>query len=160
MITPPQKEHEWLQQLVGEWTCESECSMGPGQPPIKTQGTETVRSLGGLWVLCEGQGAMPDGGINHSVITLGYDPARQSYVGSFICSVMNRLWLYEGHLDATGKALPLNAEGPSFTDPTKMAKYQDVVEFKSADERLLWSQVQGEDGQWTRFMTATYRRKK
>ena len=32
MKTEPQKEHEWLQRLVGEWTYESECSMEPGKP--------------------------------------------------------------------------------------------------------------------------------
>jgi len=32
MKLEPQKEHEWLQRLVGEWTYESECSMEPGKP--------------------------------------------------------------------------------------------------------------------------------
>lgn len=59
MKTEPQKEHQWLQQLVGEWTYESECSMEPGKPPEKCTGSESVRSLGGLWVLCEGRGEMP-----------------------------------------------------------------------------------------------------
>ena len=45
----PQKEHEWLQQLVGEWTYESECSMEPGKPPEKFEGSESVRSLDSLW---------------------------------------------------------------------------------------------------------------
>ena len=31
MKTEPQKEHQWLQKLVGEWTYESECSMGARQ---------------------------------------------------------------------------------------------------------------------------------
>ena len=45
----PQKEHQWLHKLVGKWTFEGECSMGPDQPPMKNTGKETVRSLGGLW---------------------------------------------------------------------------------------------------------------
>jgi len=37
METPkPQKEHLWLQRLVGEWTVETECQMGPDQPPART----------------------------------------------------------------------------------------------------------------------------
>ena len=56
MQTPePQKEHQWLQQLVGKWTSETECSMGPDQPAMKTNGKETVRSLGGLWTIGEGE---------------------------------------------------------------------------------------------------------
>ncbi|MGH8647343.1 MAG: DUF1579 family protein [Gammaproteobacteria bacterium] len=37
------------------WTYESECSTGPE----KFEGLESVRSLGGPWVLCEGRGEMP-----------------------------------------------------------------------------------------------------
>ncbi|TXT39001.1 MAG: ribulose kinase [Planctomycetota bacterium] len=62
MHAEPQKEHQWLQRLVGEWTFEAECSMGPDQPPMKSTGSEVVRSLGGLWTIGEGQGEMPDGG--------------------------------------------------------------------------------------------------
>ena len=32
MQAQPQKEHEWLQKLVGEWTCEGEGTMGPDKP--------------------------------------------------------------------------------------------------------------------------------
>lgn len=50
MQTPElQKEHEWLQRLVGEWTFEHECSMGPDQPPMKSTGMESVRSLGAIY---------------------------------------------------------------------------------------------------------------
>lgn len=42
MPVQPQKEHQWLQKLVGEWTYESEALMGPDQPPVKSTGTETV----------------------------------------------------------------------------------------------------------------------
>jgi hypothetical protein len=31
MKTEPQQEHQWLQQLVGEWTYEAEAMMEPGQ---------------------------------------------------------------------------------------------------------------------------------
>ena len=54
-----QKEHHWLQKLLGEWTYEHEMPTGPDQPPSKFTGIENVRSLGGLWVLCEGRGEMP-----------------------------------------------------------------------------------------------------
>jgi Protein of unknown function (DUF1579) len=30
MQTEPQQEHQWLQQLVGEWTYETEATMEPG----------------------------------------------------------------------------------------------------------------------------------
>ena len=62
MKTEPQKEHAWLQQLVGEWTFEVEATMEPGKPPEHFRGTERVRSLGGLWIVAEGEGEMPGGG--------------------------------------------------------------------------------------------------
>lgn len=160
MQATPQKEHDWLCQIVGEWTYEHECLMGPDQPPAKFTGMESVRSLGGLWVIGESQGEMPEGGTMTSIITLGYDPTRQRFVGTFIASMMTHLWIYEGTLDAAGKVLTLDTEGPSFTDPAKRVRYQDIVELQSADERLLYSQFLGEDGTWRRFLTARYRRKK
>ena len=48
-------------RLVGDWTAEMHCSMGPDQPPSASKGTESVRSLGGLWTLGEGQGEGPEG---------------------------------------------------------------------------------------------------
>jgi hypothetical protein len=165
MHPEPQKEHQWLQKLVGEWTSDTEMLMGPDQPPLKCKGTDSVRSIGGLWVMCEMRGEMPGGGTATSFMTLGYDPAKKSFVGTFIASIMTHLWIYEnGQLDASGKVLTLNAEGPSFSpecqDTGKMAKYQDIIEFKSDDHRVLSSQVLGEDGKWQHFMTAHIRRKK
>jgi hypothetical protein len=158
MKVEPQKEHRWLERLVGEWEYENEATMGPGQPPIKSKGTESVRSIGGLWVQCEGKGPMPDGGPATMIITLGYDPAKKRFVGTFIGSMMTNLWVYDGALD--GDVLTLDAEGPSFADPNKTAKYQDVIEIVSDDHHILWSQVLGDDGKWNRFMTAHYRRTK
>jgi hypothetical protein len=103
MHAEPQKEHQWLKQLVGEWTYEHECAPGPDLTPVKLTGTDTVRSLGGLWVLCEGKGEMPGGGIAQTLMTIGYDPAKKHYVGSFVASMMTFLWIYEG---AFSKAMP------------------------------------------------------
>jgi hypothetical protein len=158
MQAQPQKEHEWLHRLVGEWTYEHEASMGPDQPPSKFTGTESVRSLGGLWVLCEGSGEMPGGGTATTVLTLGYDPAKKRYVGTFIGSMMTHLWIYDGELDAAGTILTLDTTGPSFSDANNMVAYQDVIEFKSDDHRMLRSHLRGEDGKWLEFMTANYRR--
>jgi Protein of unknown function (DUF1579) len=160
MPAAPQKEHEWLQKMVGEWTSEGECTMGPDKPTEKFKGTESVRSLGGLWVVAEGHGEMPGGGPATTILTLGFDPQKQRYVGTFIGSMMTFLWVYEGSLDAAGRALALEVEGPSMAGEGKMAKYKDVIEFLSDDHRTLTSHILGDDGKWTTFMTAHYRRKK
>jgi Protein of unknown function (DUF1579) len=152
------KEHLWLQKLNGDWTFEGECNMGPDQPPHKSTGTQTVRSLDGLWSVGEGKGEAPDGSKVTSIITLGYDPQKKRFVGTFIASCMTHLWQYEGTLD--GNVLTLDCEGPSFSEDGKMAKYQDIFEIVDDDHWILRSRLLGEDGKWTDFMEARYRRKK
>jgi Protein of unknown function (DUF1579) len=158
MDAQPQKEHQWLDRFLGEWTYESEYSMGPDQPPSKSKGFEVVRSLGGLWTIGEGEGEMPDGGTGKTLMTLGYDPQSDRYIGTFIGSMMTHLWIYNGSLDATEKVLTLDTEGPNFSQ-SAMAKYKDIIEFVSNDHRVLTSQILGDDGNWLQFMTAHYRRK-
>lgn len=157
MHAEPQKEHKWLEQLVGEWESRMEGSGPPGQPPVVHTGTESVRSLT-VWVQCEG--TMPGDVAMKTVMTLGYDPAKKKFVGTFIGSMMTHLWVYEGELDASGKVLTLDADGPSFTDATKTTKYKDAIEIVSPDHRLLTSRFLGDDGEWHHFMTAHYHRKK
>ena len=156
----PQEQHQWLHRMVGEWTGEGEALMEPGQATEKWKTTERVRSIAGLWVQAEGESEMPEGGLASTVMTLGYDPQKKRFVGSFIGSMMANLWIYEGTLDASRKVLTLDTEGPSFKGDGTLSKYQDVIEFVSDDHRLLKSRVLGEDGQWTEFMTASYRRRK
>jgi hypothetical protein len=93
-------------------------------------------------------------------MTLGYDPARGKFVGTFVASMMTHLWVYEGTLDSAGKVLTLDTEGPGMAGDGKMVKYKDVIEFKSDDHRTLTSHMLGDDGKWQQFMTAHYRRKK
>jgi Protein of unknown function (DUF1579) len=161
MKIEPQKEHQWLQKLVGEWTCEGEAVMEPGKPPMKWESTESVRSLGGLWTIGEGKGEMPGGGPALTMMTLGYDPQKARFVGTFVGSMMTNLWVYEGSLDASEKVLTLNTEGPNMCGGDgKITKYKDVVEIKNDDLRLLTSFMLGDDGEWRQVMTATYRRTK
>ena len=160
MNAEPQKEHHWLQKFVGDWTFEGEASMSPDKPPESCVGTESVRSLGGLWILAEGQGEMPGGGPATTLMTIGYDPQKKRFVGTFVGSMMANLWIYEGELDKDERVLTLNSEGPDFATPGKTGKYKDVIEFKSEDHRIMTSHSLGDDGQWHGFMTANYRRKK
>jgi Protein of unknown function (DUF1579) len=162
MQTAPQEEHLWLQQLVGEWTTEAQMATGP-EPGETCKGTESVRSLGGLWILAEGQAGMPGGGTATMLMTLGYDPGTKRYVGTWVGSMMTHMWLYDGELDSSGTVLTLNSEGPDMSPaavPGRLAKYKDVIEIKAADHRILTSHYLGDDGKWQQFMTAHYRRTK
>jgi hypothetical protein len=154
----PQKEHKWLAQLVGEWEYESECIMGPDQPPMKAPGRSSNRLLGDVWLVSEWKGETPDGQTGTMQMQLGYDPAKQRVVGTFIGSMMAMMWVYDGGWDAAGKVLTLNADGPSFSGDGTTAHYQDIFEIVDKNNHVLRSQVQGADGKWTQFMSATFRR--
>lgn len=152
-------EHQWLARMVGEWTYESECPAGSGLPPTKMLGTESVRAFGDLWVIGEGR-VDTDQGSWRSTITLGYNPASQRFVGTFVADMMSHLWVYSGTLDAATDTLTLDADGPDFSSESgRIAHYQDIIQLQGPDLRTLTSRMQGEDGQWTQIMQATYRRK-
>jgi hypothetical protein len=156
-VPTPTKEHEWLKQFVGEWETEAEMVVEPGKPPVKSKGTETIRSLGGFWIVSEMHGdclGVPVTG----VMTVGYDPQKKKYVGTFVCSMCDLLFKYEG--TGGGKVLTLECDGPSPTDPTKTVRMRDVLELKDKDTKVLTSSALGEDGKWVVFMTATSKRKK
>ena len=111
-------------------------------------------------MLAEARGEMPGGAPMISLLTLGYEPDKKRFVGTFIASAMTMLWVYEdGQLDESEKVLTMSAEGPDFTQAGKTAKYRDVIEFKSDDHRVMSSHALGDDGQWHQFMEANYRRK-
>jgi Protein of unknown function (DUF1579) len=157
MDAKPQVQHQWLDKFIGTWASETEYSMEPNGEPSKSTGTEVVRSIGGLWIVAEGESEMPDGGAGKTMMTLGFDSLLDRFVGTFVGSMMTNLWLYNGSLDPDRKVLTLDTEGPNFTQ-TAMAKYQDIIEFVSNDRRVMKSQILMDDGTWNHFMTAHYRR--
>ena len=156
MINPkPQKEHKWLDRFVGEWTSEATSQATDTMPATKHTGTETVRSLDGIWIVAEAQGEM-----GPTILTLGFDTDKKKFVGTFFGSMMTNLWIYEGELDSAGKVLTLETEGPSFTGDGSRVPYKDSMEFVSDDHRVLTSKMQQPDAQWTEFMRVDYYRKK
>jgi hypothetical protein len=153
------EQHTWLHRLVGEWRTEMAEMEGAPQPEGTMAGSETVRLLGDAWVLAEGRSQAPDGTPAQMLMTLGYDPAQQCFVGSWIGSMMTHLWYYRrGTLDAERRILTLEADGPRFDGKPGLVPYRDVIEIVDDDTRLLHGNAQKEDGTWTRFMTARYRR--
>ncbi|MFC5069132.1 DUF1579 domain-containing protein [Flaviflagellibacter deserti] len=158
MNSEPQAEHKWLEKLLGDWIAEADMPTPEGEKlePWK----EHVRTIGGLWIQGEATGDMPGGGKGSSVLTLGYDPAKGKYVGSWFGSMMAYLWHYEGSVDDSGNKLTLDTVGPSFSPEGGggTADYQDIIEFHGSDKRTLTSMMKQEDGSWQQVMQMTYRR--
>jgi hypothetical protein len=152
-------EHAWLQQLVGEWSVSSEAVAEPGAEPVTWTSTESIRSIGGLWIVAENT-AETGGDAFTSLLTIGYDPSKGAFVGTWIDTMQTTLWSYVGHLDEPARVLTLETQGPSLTDPSKTARYRDQLELISPDEKRTTSSVLGDDGNWTTFMTVDARRVK
>lgn len=153
----PEPEHLWLKRLVGEWNSEAEMSMGPEQPPMTSKGSDSVRALGDFWVMSNLKGDMA-GQPFEGVMTLGYDPEKKKYIGTWVDSMTSYMWKYEGTVDATKNKLTLETEGPSPMGGT--CKFRESIEFKSDDHRVFTSTMQDTDGQWITVLTANMHRKK
>lgn len=158
MGTKPVKEHEWLQKLVGEWRIETEMVMGPGGPTEKSQGSESVKSLGGLWSFSEGKSTMPGGAPIQYYTALGYDVSFKQYRGCWFASMSSHLWKYEGELSADGKVMTLSCVGPDMEKDGETANYRDVIEITDENHRTLTSYGQDEKGEYQQFMKASYTR--
>jgi surface antigen len=150
------EEHAFLQKLIGTW--EVDAADPDGKIDHGTW-TETVRSLHGLWFLCEGEGTMPGGGAAATLLTLGYDPDKRKYTGTWVGSMMNHMWAYEGALDHTGRTLLLDTSGPDFEHEGQSASYREAITLINDNERTFTSSVRQPDGSWKEFMIANYRRK-
>lgn len=138
---------EWLDQLVGTWSFEGRSV--PDDPVHRRTGTETV-SRRGVWTVIESS----DG----ARFQLARNPATGAITGDFVNWEDATLWTYDGAMDAEGR-LHLRSRGPSFDVEGETADYDDVFEIISPDVRRHVGRLLGADGQWTDFMTTTYRRR-
>ena len=153
----PVKEHAWLDRFLGEWTTEAEITCEPDKPPMMCKGTDRVRRLGGFWIIAEGQSDMGEMSFG-SVLTLGYDPQNQKYVGTWVDTMTSHLWKYEGTVNEAGTILTLDTDAECPGTPGKLSKFKEVTEFKSDDHRVFTSSIQGEDGEWRTVVRVNFRR--
>lgn len=158
MGSKPVQEHEWLQNLIGEWRTECTMSMGPDAPAVTCQGTETVRSLDGMWAFTEGKGQMPNGEPMEYFATLGYDLTFHEYRGCWFSGVSSHLWKHVGELSSDGKTMTLTCEGPHMEKDGETAMYRDVIEIVDRDHRTMTSYGQDEHGAWQEFMKVSLTR--
>lgn len=148
----------FLEALEGEWSVVAQATLGPGQEPLRMESVEVARLLGQKWLVSENTGSTPDGTPVTSILTLGYDPFRERFVGTYVSSMQTHLWSYHGQLDDAGTTLTLETEGPILGDPTRVTSYREVIEVVSADRRVTRSMILGPDGEWFEFAVAEYRR--
>jgi hypothetical protein len=92
------------------------------------------------------------------MLTLGYDVQKKKYAATWIDSMSDYLWKYDGTLDESGKTLTLETVGPCPMQGGKMTKFKDVIEIKDKDHRTFKSWVDF-DGKMVQMLTINYTRK-
>ena len=146
----------WLKQFAGTWETVS-VQPGAADGAAGQAATMTSRAIGQNWIVNEYRGEI--GAVKFQAIqTIGYDTAKKQFTGTWVDSMLSHTWHYKGSLDASGKKLTLEAEGPDWTDMSKMRQYRDTYEIKSQNEIAGTSQMMNDDGEWETFMTSTITR--
>lgn len=150
-------QQKWLKQLVGEWDVKFKIHMEPGQPPMESAGTDSVRALGDNWIVAEMKSSMM-GTPYSGILSLGYDSQRKRFNGTWIDSFGGHMWVYKGTLNDAGDTLTLETEGPSIQGLDKTARYKEVIRITGEDSRTFTSSTETEDGEWLTIVTIEYRR--
>ncbi|MEM8913014.1 MAG: DUF1579 domain-containing protein [Planctomycetota bacterium] len=148
------ESHAWLERFAGKWTTSSESNMGPDQPPMECTGTMESKMLGSLWVTNRMDGKMDQGSFQ-AIQTIGFDPEKKRFVGTWTDTMMPYLWVYEGTLDSTGNRLTLETEGPDYTGGAGTKFYRDSYEFLSDDRIISKSEIKDDGGNWNVMMKGT-----
>jgi hypothetical protein len=157
MGTKPVQEHEWLQQLVGEWRTKAEMTMPDGST-ANSEGTESVTNLGGLWAFAEGKAQMPDGNGMVYKAGFGYDVSFKEYRAFWLADMSSHLWKSTGTMSEDKKTLTLDCVGPHMEKDGETANYRDVHELIDANHRRMTSFGQDDDGNWNQFMKVEFTR--
>ncbi len=157
MGSKPVAEHAWLQQLVGEWKTEAEMMMPDGSV-MKSEGTESVKDLCGLWAYGQGRAVMPAGEPMNYYTGLGYDLTFKEYRGFMIMDVSSHLWKYTGTLSEDGKTMTLDCVGPNMEKEGETANYRDVIHIIDENHRTMTSSGEQANGEWIQYMKVSYTR--
>jgi hypothetical protein len=153
----PPEPTTFLQRLAGEWSVVTEAIPGPGREPVRSESRQRARMVG-RWLVAEATGTAPGGRPYTSILTLGFDPSAEHFIGTWIDSMQAHRWMYTGRLDDSGTALTLETEGPVLGDPTTLARYREIIEIEDTDRVVMRSMILGPNGEWFEFARAEYRR--
>jgi hypothetical protein len=153
----PSKEHEFLKEMEGTWDAEMTFAM-PGAAEQSAKGTETVAMVGAFWAVFDVKFPEMMGMAWHGHGTLGYDPTKKKFVGSFVHSAAPNMSIGEGSMDAGGKSVTMAWEGVGPSGAQE--KMREVFEKKDKDNAVMTMYGAGPDGKEMKHFTMTYKRKK
>jgi hypothetical protein len=151
----PTAEHQKLMAGVGTWDAVVEM-MGEDGKPTTNKGVSEITSIGGFWLVDDFKSSMGDVPF-HGHGTMGYDPAKGKYVGTWIDSWSTSVMVMEGTYDAAKKAMTMSGMGQGMDG--KPVMHRMVTTEKDANTRVFEMFVPGPDGKEMKVMTITYTRR-
>lgn len=157
-MPPPSPHHQWLKQLVGNWSITGTCTMPDGSTG-QSDATESARMVGEYFLHAVLKGTVPGADKPvECILIIGFDPESNTFVGTWIGSPMPNLINYTGTLSEDETTLTLICDAPDLEDQAKTSAYRDVIVITSENTREFHSEIQLEDGSWNRFMSSYYTR--
>ncbi|MCC6781863.1 MAG: DUF1579 domain-containing protein [Planctomycetes bacterium] len=153
----PGPQHAWIQSNVGVWDVECSFFMDPSQPPMKVSATDTVTALGPYFV--QGQFAAEFfGSPFRGVATLGFDPALQKFVSTWIDTMSPHLYHFTGSLDASGTRLELSGRAP-IPGGQQLCDWHSTEEHRADGTRSFEMSFVPPGGKPVRMLSYVYRRR-
>ena len=124
----PSPEHGYFKKMVGTW----DCTMKMG--PQESKATARYRMIGGFWLVGNFNGDI-QGMKFEGHETMGWDPKKKKYVGTWMDSMSPYGMNMESELDSSKKTM--TATGDAMNMEGKMAKFKMVSEWKNDDEMTM-----------------------
>lgn len=159
MMMEPTEHHKLLAKAVGTWDADMTMWMaGPDGEATKTKGTETVEMFGEFWSVGQLKYdfmGMPVTGRS----TIGYDPAKNKFVGTWIDTTSAFAAQMSGDYDKETKTFTYMGEMPGPDGNTSPFK---IIERHTDDDNKTFEmhmQSPGSD-ELVKFMEIKYSRKK
>lgn len=154
----PPVELQALKALIGVWDAEIEVwSQGLDAASTKFKGVETIRAFGQHWIVSDFDSQLEGQTMSvHSVV--GYDLNQKSLVGIIIDDGPYAANL-KGDYDPATKTVNWMTKAKDLSGNPMLQKTQDTL--NSPDERVMVMSVPGpQEGEFTKFMQITFRRRK
>ena len=100
----PTDEHKVLKQEVGTWKAKMKIWMPGSDQPLLAEGLEVNEMFGSFWVISKFEADMM-GQAFKGRATLGYDPVKKKYVGTWFDNMNAHMTFMEGTYDEATKTM-------------------------------------------------------
>ena len=153
----PGPEHERLKSNVGTWKVDCTYFMDPSQPPMKVEATETIEMIGPFWTVSLFESSFMSAPFAGRA-TLGYDPRKEKWIGTWIDAMSPHMYVMEGRYDDDGKVLTMLCEAPAPMMDGKLTQYRSTAWDVDPDQRRFEMFVTMPDGTECQMFSYVYAR--